>query len=84
MTEFQQNTELLRGQLEKGDIAKICNRAGCVPNTLYSALNKSEATELTKTEKTAYDAFVAFVNERIREKVQLSQRAANVAEKLTK
>lgn len=82
MTEFQQNTATLRGQLEKGDIARICERAACVPNTLYSAWNKTAATELTKTEKAAYDAFVAFVNERIREKEQLSQRAAKVAEKL--
>lgn len=82
MTEFQQNTETLRGQLEKGDIAKICKRAACVPNTLYSAWNKEAATDLTKTEKSAYDAFVAFVNERIREKEQLSAKAAKVAEKL--
>ena len=82
MTEFQQNTEKLRSQLEKGDIAKICERAGCVPNTLYSALRKTDATELTSTEKAAYDAFTSFVSNRISAKVRTSQRAAKVAETL--
>ena len=84
MTEFQTNTEKLRAQLEAGDIETICKKAGCTTSTMFNAWKRTDATELTKTERKAYEAFVAFVEKRIAEKAQLNQRVATIAADLQK
>lgn len=79
MTKFKENTELLRKQLEPGDIDAICKEAGCVPNTLYSAFGCTSASQLAGKEQIAYKAFVAFVKKKIRDKKQLETTAAEIA-----
>lgn len=79
MTKFKENTELLRKQLEPGDIDAICKEAGCVPNTLYSAWGCTSAAQLVGKELIAYRTFVTFVKKKIRDKKQLEKIAADVA-----
>lgn len=78
MTEFKKNTATLRAQLEVGDIPLICKDADCVPNTLYSAWSRDNASDLKGKEQDAYNAFVKFVQKKVREKKQLAARAAEV------
>lgn len=82
MTEFQQNTEKMRRSLDRGDMAEICRKAGCVAGTLYSAWSKKEASELTDTELKAYTAFSETVADKLRERSRAEQNAAKLAEKL--
>lgn len=79
MTKFKENTELLRKQLEPGDIDAICKEAECVPNTLYSAFACTSASQLSGKEQTAYKTFVAFVRKKISAKKQLEKTAAEIA-----
>lgn len=82
MTKFKENTELLRKQLEAGDIDTICKEAECVPNTLYSAFSREEAAQLSAKEQVAYKVFVTFVKKKIRDKKQLETIAAEIADDL--
>jgi hypothetical protein len=82
MTKFKENTELLRTQLEAGDIDTICKEADCVPNTLYSAFARTEAAQLSGKEQTAYKVFVTFVKKKIRDKKNLESFAAEIADEV--
>jgi len=84
MTEFQNNTEKLRAQLESGDIAKICEKADCTQSTLFNAWKRTDATEFTPKERAAYETFVSFVEKKIAAKQKLNQRVADVAANLPK
>lgn len=84
MTKFQEDTETLRAKLESGDIAKICKKAHCTQSTLFNAWKRTDAKELTKKERAAYEQFVTLVEYKIANTALLNQRAADVAANVQK
>lgn len=50
--------------LRRGDVDTICRQASCSRTTYKSMLARDDLTLLTLTERSAYDAFIAIVQQR--------------------